>query len=93
VWSFIRNWPEGLFILLSMLPLAFGLALGDWRVCLGSLVGLLVWGGIVWLAAAIHDRGREWREAAPRSRIRLPGAFSLQSAQELFRSSFVRGEK
>jgi hypothetical protein len=62
--SLIHHWPEGLFVLLFMLPLASGVALGDWRACLGGIAGLLGWAGLVWLRAAIHDRGSGWREAA-----------------------------
>ena len=64
---YIRNWPEGLFILLVLLlPLALT---GIWppvtflgflaRLALGMLIGFLVWIGIVVNACILCDRRKE----------------------------------
>ena len=64
---YIRNWPEGLFILLVMagpfvVPVIWPAQtflgfLG--RLALGMLVGVIVWVGIVVVAALLHDRRRK----------------------------------
>jgi len=63
---YVRNWPEGLFILLVMaLPFVVAVVwraetflgfLG--RLGLGMLVGSVVWGGIIAAAAFLYDRGQ-----------------------------------
>ena len=60
---YIRNWPEGLFILLVMfapIGAAFGLSssLGRFFVVLlpGMVCGLAIWTGTIFVASRIHDR-------------------------------------
>ena len=60
---YIRNWPEGLFILLVMLaPMsaAYGLSssLGRFFVVLllGMLCGFAMWIGAIFIASRLHDR-------------------------------------
>jgi hypothetical protein len=70
--TYIRNWPEGLFILLVM---AMPLALATWRggtaggfiVVLGgcAVAGLLFWAGLVWVACRGHTVPAQNKDAEP----------------------------
>jgi hypothetical protein len=69
---YIRNWPEGLFILLVMaMPLAVatwrGGAVGGFIVVLGggAVVGLLLWAGLVWVACRGHTVPAQNKDAEP----------------------------
>ena len=61
---YIRNWPEGLFILLAIVcPLVVGSLWGDklgfaLTLVVAVVAGLLLWVGIIFIACRGFDRRR-----------------------------------
>jgi len=62
---YLRNWPEGLFILLVMAgPLALSYTAGTllgflFRLGLGIVVGLLIWICIIVAVSVLFDRANK----------------------------------
>jgi hypothetical protein len=82
--TYIRNWPEGLFILIVMaLPLAAAAGLG-WGVVsfvvllvAGMVAGLLAWLGLVWLVCR-HRHNEEETSADARAAADRAGGSGLR---------------